>query len=433
MRRDGKRLKGVDGYTKINQSIINSTYFKPRSGFHFIKDNPLESHVLIQCFDSDENTSKVFQNKTIIPNMGEFEAIALHEDASGAVKGRFSKAPGGNVAYCNQKESLIWGGDEMSIAGFMIHHLGNSPSDYWEKVLTDDSDTYAQLSGATTFYIGSNRRIDKVKIYVKTPNGSAATMAVYEYTLGKAGFQAVSGLIDGTSSGGKSLAQTGVVSWDYNSKTRATFVEDGDILAYWYKFEVDGADSETSIYYVTVGESQFRHIENIWDGTPLEVARFWYSKASTGVSDFTDEINEDSQLSYAEIKDMTTSDSIIVGFSQKMRGLILNFVNIKVNSNSSGVSVQFWNANVWSGVTGLYDGTDTDGKTFGKNGMIHWIPTEEMSAESLETKKTENSNELLYYYRITVSSGLSSDIQIYYVSGIPAQDAKGDYKDIGGY
>lgn len=43
-------------------------------------------------------------------------AKELFDDSDNAGLGRFSNAPSGNIAYCNQKESCIWAGDNMRVA-----------------------------------------------------------------------------------------------------------------------------------------------------------------------------------------------------------------------------------------------------------------------------------------------------------------------------
>ena len=110
--------KNGDTGKTFNGTISNlKVVYDPQNGFHFKKDQPAETHVLIQGIDAEGRT-KVFQNTTAIPDQGNFSTTALHNDASGAGLGRFSNAPGG-MAYCNQKENMIWSGDEMPISGFI--------------------------------------------------------------------------------------------------------------------------------------------------------------------------------------------------------------------------------------------------------------------------------------------------------------------------
>lgn len=107
---------GVSGYTKINTTAL-STYTKIRSGHQIRPDRTQNTYVLVEAQDVSGN-AKVYQNQTAIPSQGDFEATELHTAATGAGLGHFSDAPQGNVAYCNEKESYIWGGDEIRVGAF---------------------------------------------------------------------------------------------------------------------------------------------------------------------------------------------------------------------------------------------------------------------------------------------------------------------------
>lgn len=435
LRRDGKALVGVLGHEKLTTNKIDSTYYKPVSGWDFTKDNPQESHVLLRAFNSDRTASAVYQFKTAKPNKGEFETTALHTDTSGADKGRFSGAPGGQVAYCNKKESLIWGGDERTCYGFLVKKASAPPADYWEKVSTNDTDTYVELNGATTFFIGSSRRFNSAKIYIKTANTAASTIGVSEWSISGATWQPVSALVDGTSSGGVALAATGTISWTWSNNARTTFIEDGELLLYWYQVQVytGSVDVATAIYFITTGEGGFRPMENLWDHSVISCGRFWYHK--TGVSDFADNVNDEYDDTSAEIKNATTSDSIVMGFPSKMRGFKVYLENSYNNTAVAGVSVQSWNsgASMWSGVTGFYDGTRSADRSFNRDGVVHWIPNEEVSAASSEGARAYSSPDMLYYYRVTFNASLSADVRIHSLDGIPAQSAKGSTKTIDRY
>ena len=117
MRYTDNGLIGTDGYTAINSSIVNASNYRIKNGFHFRKDQPSESHVLVQA--ESATTGAIFQNETSIPDTGDFTATALHTDSSGYGLGRFSPAPQGNVIYANGVESMIWGGDELRCAAFI--------------------------------------------------------------------------------------------------------------------------------------------------------------------------------------------------------------------------------------------------------------------------------------------------------------------------
>ena len=160
-------LESVAGYTKINTTVLTAAP-EVDAGFHFKKDNPSESHVLVNA------DGVIYQNTTAIPSAGDFSATALHTDASGAGVPRFSKAPYGHVAYTNGVETMLWAGDEMPVAAFItstaaVVNTVTNPKDYTEAVnnsLTTGEniaaggglDSYAKLlmhldgaNGGTTF------------------------------------------------------------------------------------------------------------------------------------------------------------------------------------------------------------------------------------------------------------------------------------------
>tara|TARA_Y100000310_G_scaffold236502_1_gene239703 strand:+ start:19908 stop:23663 length:3756 start_codon:yes stop_codon:yes gene_type:complete len=73
-------IRGIRGMSKINSTAL-STQLKARNIHHFAKSQPVESHVLVQAFDTNIDNSKVWRNSTSIPNTGDFNGTALHTDA----------------------------------------------------------------------------------------------------------------------------------------------------------------------------------------------------------------------------------------------------------------------------------------------------------------------------------------------------------------
>lgn len=120
LRKSGKHFKGVGGHTLINATTV-ANYPYIINGYHFHKDRPQESHVMIVAADATNATaSYVFQNTTAIPSAGDFTPTAVHIDAAGGIgNGRFSTAPNGNMIYTNGPETLIWGGDEIHPMSFI--------------------------------------------------------------------------------------------------------------------------------------------------------------------------------------------------------------------------------------------------------------------------------------------------------------------------
>jgi hypothetical protein len=144
-----RSIKAIPGMTKVNSTTLSS-HPKVRGIFQFRKTQPDESHILVQAYNAGETESRVFKNDALVPATGDFNATSLHTDASGAGKGRFSDAPLAHVCYCNSVQTMIWGGDESKIAGFLVYDAQASTFifDYTEKVknLQTDADNIATLT-----------------------------------------------------------------------------------------------------------------------------------------------------------------------------------------------------------------------------------------------------------------------------------------------
>jgi hypothetical protein len=118
LRKDGKHFKGVKGHTKINTTALSDLYIV--NGFHFRKDQPQESHVIVYAGDATTpTTGKLYQNTTAIPNAGDFSATVLYTPTTFTDTFRFSNAPAGNMVSSNAAETLIWGGNELPETAFI--------------------------------------------------------------------------------------------------------------------------------------------------------------------------------------------------------------------------------------------------------------------------------------------------------------------------
>ncbi|KKK49342.1 hypothetical protein LCGC14_3136020, partial [marine sediment metagenome] len=132
-------LRGVKGDIKVTETIANTPYYKPRSAYHFTKDNPTETHIIAQFFNEDLDDSVLSQNVTPPPNAGEFSGITLHQDVPGSKVGSFATVSGGNLAYANGEEVLIWGGNERPVHGFLLGI--DQAADHWTEVYQNNSNT----------------------------------------------------------------------------------------------------------------------------------------------------------------------------------------------------------------------------------------------------------------------------------------------------
>ncbi len=190
-------VRGVQGHTKINTSALSSTAI--RNGIHFRKDQPAESHVVVEaggyCYD----------NTTAVPGTGNFGA-ALN-DTAGDTTGRFAIAPTGMLARCTSNQSLLWGGTEYRAAALIDNPTTAQIYDYTELICNttiadsthsatihgsgntlSDSNTVLLLHADTNITIDSSFSGDKI---VSAYGGAAISTAQKK-------FGAASGAFSGT-------------------------------------------------------------------------------------------------------------------------------------------------------------------------------------------------------------------------------------------
>lgn len=289
------------------------------------------------------------------------------------------------------------------------------------------TEAYSTSTTAVYMYIGSLRPLDGLKLYVGTANISTSSMTLF-YWNGSA-WTAVSSLSDGTSSGGKSLAQTGSVTFTSTASNAKIKYIDG-VMVYWYKIVVDAVSANTSIYYATVS-APFQEIKDIWDGVPNQVGYFQIYDNSS-YADATLNVRENlydsgDGATYVELDGLASSgtDYFVCGFSERAMGVIINFVSGKGNATAGTIlTVKYWNGTAWTSVGNLVDGTLENNISLGKTGAVTWG----VIGSENEFVKNINNDVQLYYYKFEFSKTLSADVQVYYVTGIPAQKDLKPYK-----
>ncbi len=428
LRKDGKRLRGVGGHTLAVDNIIDLTYYNIQNGFHFSKDQPSESNILVYSLGSDDTISKVYKNTIAIPDVGDFTATALHTDSSDPIIGRFSNAPQGNVLYCDSQKSMIWGGNELRCNAIYFSddsasNAISNPRNYSAELsnLSADSDQIATLN--TTYkniIIGSPRPLQGIKLYVKTANDTVSTLTGWYWSDEWTSLT----LTDNTASGGITLARTGTVTWTSTVDTAEKKLLSG-LIQYWYQFQVSAGTAE--IYYTTL-DAPFQEIKNIWDGEEVVVAACWVYDA-TNYKDYTDEVNDDAIDSVAVLDSLGTTHSFLVGFTEPMQGIHIYFSEGEGNTNASVLTVNYNDGDSWEELSDLDDGTDDGGDSFSKSGIVIFSAV----APVTEFEKSISSEVPLFYYQFKFDATLDASVDIYYVRGIPATKSIPGYKFPGMY
>lgn len=287
------------------------------------------------------------------------------------------------------------------------------------------TEAYDGTTSSTTYiYLGATRPLEAFKLYVGTANTGTGTMKV-KYWSGSA-WTSVSSLVNGTAVGGVPLAQTGTVTFSSTESVAKIKVINGTVL-YWYRISITGCDNTTSLYYVTV-RPPFQTVKDIWDGIGQNILSCLEYNNSGSYFDYTQNVYSTDYESlntgsYAELDDLSTARYLLCGFAERQLGVSFTFVGTHENNSTCVCSVYYWSGSAWTSVGTIEDGTSKDGKSMAKSGVISWTPP----ADGSEFK-TEISREApLYYYKFQWSAALDGDVQVYYISGFPAQRTIGQY------
>jgi hypothetical protein len=437
-------VRGVQGHTKINATAAPETAV--RNLFHFRKDQPSESHLLI-----DANL-KVYDCTGTIPNADSVIATPIYTDVSGASTGRYAVAPNGFLSRCTGKESLLYGGKEFSNVFMIDKPAANNVYDYSDAIsntLTDSLNlatlhTSAATAATATFYVGSPLPIDGVKFYVSSGTGKPTGM-IGKYWSGSA-WAGVGSPVDGTSG----LQATGN-NWFTFTSTKSTSNQYPfeKILAHWYQFTVTATADFNAVPKISqiTCSIPMQPAQDLFDGIGRPCASLTRNTSGTAGADL--DFTSNVLTSFYDSTDATTwvdfgatvlnsSGNVTFGFPERCMGVML-YIGGTPNVNAQTIaSLEYWNGSAWSGVTAsMQDGTlnDAGTATMTRSGWVTWdapdenlefpqtnlIGHQEVSPAAVVTP-TQITNEFpLYYYRMKFSGNLAGNSQIYQVKGIPAQ------------
>lgn len=411
-------VEGILGMTKINSSAI-TTYKKVRNAIHLDVADSNESHLVMQAKNTAESASGIIDFTTAPPATGSITDTLLYTDTSASADGFFSLAPGGNVVYCNGTKTCIWGGTEIFTSAFItstaaVTHTATEPRDYSEVINNDSSDTANVASITKVFLVGSLRPLQGVKVYVKTGNSSNSTMTGKVWN----GANWVSMTItDGTSASSKSLNKTGSITFSSTVTSAAPKYLEGYLL-YWYQFEISAGSAV--IYKVTL-DAPFQEIVDIWDGYERFCASFYLYKAAYfdyWLNVYQEQYYSSDNSTYVNVGALTSAQQILVGFPERISGISFAIAPDYANTvAATAMSVKYWNGAAFSSISTISDGTSEGGISLNRSGVVYWT----QSGLNDETRRVIKGGYPLYYYEFSFSKTLSTNVRIYYVSGIPAQ------------
>jgi len=442
MRYNEGGIEGVNGHHDFNSTAITDN-INIKTGLHFRTNRDDDSYILVHAKDGDDD-GKVFYSTSavgIAEGTGAFNGTALHTDVDNDLTGRFSNGPSGAIAYCNQKESLIWEGTEADIMTLFTTETADPdaaaayPIDKTSEVRNTIVADYFQIDTAAraTGMVLSTAPLQGIKLYIdpNNVNGNAVgtDAIVVKYWNGTA-FAAVGGLADGTSK----LTETGVLSFNSTiDVAKAKHYKERYAYAYTWEVTADEAECSANIYQVTV-DKPMQTPTNIWDGIyrqPIQAQR--YTNATETYEDFTVHVHEPSTIDIPVglyMGQLAATGHILLMFNEAMAGIKLTMLGDLVNTNNAQFDatdgIQYWDGNSWANLT-FTDGTldATADSSCAKTGLLYWTPPD-------DEEQTELFGTIGYAYKLSVDAAFvgaaSNDVVIDLITSIPKQTELEVYK-----
>ena len=426
-------LEGVNGYTAINGTPL-ATYDNIANGHQLRSDRTQKTYNFVHA--DNDTIGRLRVNRNDIGSTGEFDATnrldtsahSYYQDSANGLTGRFSDAPQGNMAYCNGREAMIFGGDEQSPAAvFSADDDGSSspwnptnPVDYTEELTSNITTETMTISTAGKDYavLMTTRPIQGIKFYIN--GGSTGGTLTIKYWNGSS-WAAVSDYSGGDKTSG--LSSSGWYYFDH-TKTTVKLKHYEDLYLYAYLIQISGAGATADIYNISV-DTALQNVENVWDGVYRQPVQFQLKNTSsdTAYIDYTAPVNvasdEDNPVG-GKLTSLETTGEIIVMFTEQMAGIRMQMLGALINEAAAGsaITVKYWDGSAYQAVGVQVDGTSAGtGPGFEQSGLISWIPTTTEKPRTL-------FNTFGYAYQIKVGTNVvpptSSDVYIDLCTGIPA-------------
>lgn len=293
--------------------------------------------------------------------------------------------------------------------------------------------------------IGSPRALQGIKAYVNVANAETATLTG---SVWNGGTWDTLTLTDNTAVGGKSLAQTGTITFDSTVDTAEPRYIEGYFL-YWYQFTLSAGSAE--LYHVTL-DAPFQSIVDLWDGQYRDISAAYKMGTTTrediSLSVLRDDYEADTADTYANLDSFNAypTQCLEFGFEEKMGGMHFRIPPEHTNSTADTImSVDYWNGSAYVSVGAVSDGTSDSGISFAKSGTVTWnnsnltdeTKTNKMGSQTIwsplsdptttesiwgwwNVKPTYVSSPL-YFYRVRFDKAFDSTTRLNYVGGITSE------------
>jgi hypothetical protein len=369
--------------------------------YPFCKGRRSEDHLFAQMGDSD-----VLEATNLPP------AITTGAFGAEVFSGSASQLPASwsnlldNLLFSNGVDQhQIWSGSLSYVRKFVLYRkatpwnpIPTIGQDYTDEVTDGVSTTFAPMNGlgtlaADTLLICIPTIPSGLKFTVGVANTTTATMAISYW---KGSVQALT-ITDNTAVAGKTLAQTGTVTWTpvTDAKTYQVYGACGYWLAITFNAALSATTAITSAEYL----SSWQPISNIWDGVLMDaIEALVYTAATTNYKTYGGAAINVGALGSSDVIYFATTDPIF--------GI---FIDVGQTPNTTAGttinSFKFWDGTAWTTVGTLQDGTNG----LKNSGWIIW-PTLSATPQPLNLM---NSEVYMYWWQVQVSNTLSANMTIW--------------------
>lgn len=469
-----KHLRAVRGMSKINTTPLSGAI---KSGHQLKKDQYSESHVLVQVENEAGTSADIYDNSTSVPGVGDFGTVVYTEDED-FNRARFSNAPDGNIIVCDGAETLIWGGNEVEVRGFINYDPNGTFSYDFTDIISNtkqDADNTATVS-VTDGGLDSDTKLllhmdgsavdSSGQGHVPVSHGVTWDTANKMFGTASAGFE-VGGAIeipdhadwavtDGTWAVDCRVYQdtlaSGTIMYqgtNANNYHRLSITDSGGVD---YVVQASGSPVvEVSAPGGSITAGTWAHIELSENGNSYYLFVDGIQKGHT--SDKNRPANYTGNLIVGA--DDTAGTSVIVGNVDEFRISSVSrhtakfepqgsaysstpyapfylgssrpiqgfkIYNKTANTTAGEMVVEYWDGDSFSAVNNLSDGTSSGGVSFAQTGSVTFDSTVG------NAKLKEINGVFLYWYRMSVSSA-DTTTQIYHITVDAPMQPIGDIWD----
>jgi hypothetical protein len=267
--------------------------------------------------------------------------------------------------------------------------------------------------------IGSTRRLSGITITISTANVNTSTMTGYFSN----GQQFVSmAITDGTISSGKTLAQSGTITWptqitDGTGGLDAVYEERPIYIAgyylYFYLFTPTNCNAKLS--NITVNAA-FQNINDAWDGVYRACTMAYvYRAAAPYHYEYTldaAEASSGANVYGVEVGGLPTTGHAIFMFEERCAAIEITMASEKVNDAAALMTLKYWNGTAFVAAGSLVDRTlntvTINGNVAGtvslnQSGVVSWGYIDEAIEQEYEFRGVKG-----YAYKLTWSAQLNN-------------------------